>query len=79
MKTAIATTFAAAMLAASSFAFAADNSGNNNDGNKDMDNKATGSINNNDGNNVSIEDREFCQANPADAKCQNLGGEMNQQ
>lgn len=71
-------TLAAALLAVSSIAYAADN---NNNGGKDgmkTDDAKTGSINNNNGDNVSIEDREFCLANPADSKCQNLGGEDNQ-
>jgi hypothetical protein len=77
MKIAIASTFAAALLAASSLAFAADNS-NNSDGMK-TDNERTGSIKkNNKGDNVPIEDRQFCIDNPADSKCQNLGGEDNQ-
>jgi len=79
MKVAIASTFAAALLAASSLTFAADN---NNDGGNDgmkTDKEKTGSIKtNNEGDNVSIEDRQFCIANPADSRCQNLGGEDNQ-
>jgi hypothetical protein len=76
MKVAIASTLAAAILAASSLAFAADNNNGGKDGMK-TDAEKTGSINNNDGNTVSIEDREFCLANPGDSKCQNLGGEDN--
>jgi hypothetical protein len=76
MKVAIASTFAAALLAVSSLALAADNNGGK-DGMK-TDNEKTGSINSNDGDNVSIEDRQFCIANPTDSKCQNLGGEDNQ-
>jgi hypothetical protein len=76
MKVAIASTFAAALLAVSSLALAADNNGGK-DGMK-TDNEKTGSINSNDGDNVSIEDRQFCIANPTDSKCQNLAGEDNQ-
>ena len=78
MKAAIATTFAAALVAASSLAFAADTgAGDNKDGMKN-DPSTTGSVTN-DGRGVSPQDREFCLANPDDAKCQGLGGEMNQQ
>lgn len=78
MRAAIATTFAAALLAASSMAYAADNNnGDNNDGMKN-DPATTGSITNN-GRSVPLEDREFCIANPSDAKCQDLGGVTNQQ
>lgn len=76
MKTVIATTFAAAMLAASSFAFAADNTGGK-DGVK-TDVEKTGSITKSSPDTVPLEDREFCIANPSDAKCQKLGGETNQ-
>jgi hypothetical protein len=77
MKNVLATTLAAGLMAVSSFAFAADNNNGGKDGMKN-DNQTTGSIDNNDGNNVSIEDREFCLSNPGDSKCQKLGGEANQ-
>jgi hypothetical protein len=76
MKTALATTLAAGLMAVSSFAFAADNNNGTKDGMKN-DNQTTGSIDSNDGNTVPLEDREFCIANPGDSKCQGLG-ETNQ-
>lgn len=73
----IALALAAGLLAASSMSFAADNNGGNNGGKDGMkDNTNTGSIMSNDGNNVSIEDREFCVANPKDSKCQGLVDHM---
>jgi hypothetical protein len=77
----IALTVAAGLLAVSSFAFAADNNGGNNNGAKDgmkADQNTTGSVDNNDGNTVPLEGREFCLENPGDSKCQKLGGETNQ-
>jgi len=72
MKTALAATFAEAMLAASSVAFAADNNGGKNDNN--MDNDKTGSINNHDP--IDPPDQksiEYCQTAPADdANCRNM-------
>ena len=76
MKTAIASTFAVAMLAASSFAYAADNNNNKDAGPRDE--QTTGSVNT-EGRTLTPEEREFCVANPSDSKCQGLGGEMNQQ
>lgn len=79
MKAAIASTFAVAMLAASSFAFAADNNNNKNEADgAPRDEQSTGSINT-EGRTLTPEEREFCLANPGDSKCQGLGGEMNQQ
>ena len=74
MKVALASTIAA-MLAASSTAFAAQTISNNNSSNKQ--NETTGSINK-EGRTLSAEEREFCVANPKDSKCQGLGGEVNQ-
>ena len=77
MKTAIASTFAAAMLAASTLAFAADNNaGKNPNDETNRDEQTTGSINS-EGRTVSPEERELCLANPSDSKCQGLGGETN--
>lgn len=63
-RTVLATTFAAAMLAGSSFAFAADNnggkSGNNN--NSVGDAETTGSVNQNDGDSPSMDEKEACTA-----------------
>lgn len=70
MKTAIATAFAAAMLASSTFAFAADNSGNN-AGNNDMSvgGDQTGSIDGKDRTPTQA-DIDRCQTAPADdASC----------
>lgn len=82
MRTVIASTFGAAMLAASSLAFAADNNNtgmnNNNDANTPRDAQTTGSVNA-EGRTPSPEFREFCNTNPSDSMCQGLGGEMNQQ
>jgi hypothetical protein len=75
MKVAIASTFAAAMLAASSLGFAAETNNNNNKSNNQND--KTGSINT-EGRTLTPEEREFCVANPNDSKCQGLGGEINQ-
>lgn len=78
MKTAIASAFAAAILAASSLAFAADNDPGNNPGDEQTrDKQTTGSINS-EGRTVPPEQRDFCLANPSDSKCQGLGGESNQ-
>ena len=75
MKVAIASTFAAAMLAASSLAFSADNNGGKNPNDQTIrDQQTTGSINS-EGRTVSPEERELCLANPSDSKCQGLGGE----
>lgn len=78
MKVKLATALAAGLLAASSFAYAADD----NDGKKDMgterDQQTTGSINT-EGRTLSPEERERCMtASPQDASCQGLGGEINQ-
>jgi len=78
MKIKFATTLAAGLLAATSFAYAADN----NDGRKDplneRDQQTTGSINT-EGRTLSPEERERCMtASPQDASCQGLGGEINQ-
>jgi hypothetical protein len=75
MKVAIASTLAAAMLAASSFAFAAETISDQNKSNKQND--VTGSINK-EGRTLTQEEREFCVANPKDSMCQGLGGEINQ-
>lgn len=75
MKVAIASTFAAVMLAASSLTFAAETISDNNKSNKQND--VTGSINK-EGRTLTPEEREFCVANPKDSKCQGLGGEINQ-
>ncbi len=80
----LAATIGAAMLAMSSFAYAADTgstSGGTNTGTMDgtkNDPSTTGSITN-DGRSLSPQDQEFCKANPSDSKCQGLGGDMNQQ
>ena len=79
MKTTITATFAAAMLAASSFAFAADNNNSmNNDATGARDAQTTGSVNT-EGRTVSPQFRDFCNTNPADSMCQGLGGDINQQ
>lgn len=75
MKVAIASTFAAAMLAVSSLAFAAETISDQNKSNNQND--KTGSINK-EGRTLTAEEREFCVGNPNDAKCQGLGGEINQ-
>lgn len=75
MKIALASTFAAAMLAASSLAFAAETISDQNQSNNQND--KTGSINK-EGRTLTPEEREFCVANPKDSKCQGLGGEINQ-
>jgi hypothetical protein len=78
MRTTIATSFAAGLLAVSSFAFAADNNAGKDPNDTPRDQQTTGSVNT-EGRTLSPEEREFCVANPADSKCQGLGGEMNQQ
>ena len=73
MKNLLATTLTAALFAASSFAFAADNNGGNMD-NGMMDNDKTGSIETRDPTEPPDQKTiEFCKTAPADdANCQNM-------
>jgi len=72
-----ALTLTAGLLAASSFAFAADNNGGgknmNDETNRDL--QTTGSINS-EGRTLTPQEREFCVANPSDSKCQGLVDHM---
>jgi hypothetical protein len=64
-RTILASAFAAAMLAGSSFAFAADNDNNNNNNSVGGGDK-TGSITRNQGDSPSLDEKEKCINAPAD-------------